>query len=77
MTPKLELATTTWDDAEYAAIEEVIASGRFTMGPKVKEFEVKFAAYFGSKYAVMVNSGSSANLLMIASLFLPPILTAD
>ncbi len=40
-----------------------------TMGPQVFEFERQFAAYTGSKYAVMVNSGSSANLLMVAALF--------
>lgn len=62
------LATATWDDAEYQAIQDVIASGMFTMGAKVQEFEKQFAAYTGSKYCVMVNSGSSANLLMIAAL---------
>ena len=36
---------------------------------KVKRFEEQFSNYVGSKYSVMVNSGSSANLLMIASLF--------
>jgi CDP-6-deoxy-D-xylo-4-hexulose-3-dehydrase len=41
----------------------------FTMGPKVAQFECDFAKYIGSKYAVMVNSGSSANLLMVAALF--------
>lgn len=61
------LATSTWDDAEYSALQEVIAGGRFTMGEKVKEFEAAFAAHFGSKYAVMVNSGSSANLIAIAA----------
>lgn len=62
------LATATWDDAEYQAIQDVIASGMFTMGAKVQEFEKQFAAYTGSKYCVMLNSGSSANLLMIAAL---------
>lgn len=38
------------------------------MGSEVNTFEQQFAAYFGSKYAVMVNSGSSANLLMTAAL---------
>ena len=38
------------------------------MGTEVAHFEQRFADYFGSKYAVMVNSGSSANLLMIAAL---------
>jgi CDP-6-deoxy-D-xylo-4-hexulose-3-dehydrase len=39
------------------------------MGKHVKEFECRFANYFGRKYAVMVNSGSSANLIATASLF--------
>jgi CDP-4-dehydro-6-deoxyglucose reductase, E1 len=64
-----ELAADTWGPEEKAAIEEVIASGRLTMGPKVAEYEAEFAKYFGSKYAVMVNSGSSANLVGVASLF--------
>ena len=63
------LATATWDGAEYQALQDVIASGMFTMGPKVAQFERDFASYIGSKYAVMVNSGSSANLLMVAALF--------
>jgi CDP-6-deoxy-D-xylo-4-hexulose-3-dehydrase len=41
----------------------------FTMGPKVFEFERQFASYLGAKHCVMVNSGSSANLLMVAALF--------
>lgn len=63
-----ELAADSWDDEERAAIESVIASGRLTMGPKVAEFEQAFADYFGRQYAVMVNSGSSANLVGIAAL---------
>lgn len=39
------------------------------MGRHVAEFEEAFAAYFGRKYAVMVNSGSSANLVAVAALF--------
>lgn len=61
------LATSTWDEREYAALTEVIESGRFTMGPAVARFEREFADAFGSKHAVMVNSGSSANLLVIAA----------
>jgi CDP-6-deoxy-D-xylo-4-hexulose-3-dehydrase len=64
-----ELAADTWGPEEKSAIEDVVASGRLTMGPKVAEYEAAFAAYFGSKYAVMVNSGSSANLVGVASLF--------
>lgn len=53
---------------EHRAMARVIASGQFTMGPEVKAFEKQFAEYVGSKHAVMVNSGSSANLLMVAAL---------
>ncbi|WP_428514860.1 DegT/DnrJ/EryC1/StrS family aminotransferase [Roseovarius sp.] len=62
------LATTSWDEKEYAAIDRVVKSGMFSMGPEVKAFEEQFAAAMGSAHAVMVNSGSSANLLMVAAL---------
>ncbi len=66
------LATSSWDDAEHDAMQRVIASGRFTMGPLVAQFERDFAAQFGSAHAVMVNSGSSANLVAIAAAVLDP-----
>jgi len=66
------LANTTWDDAEYAALQEVIGSDRFTMGARVRAFEEAFAKKFGKKYAVMSNSGSSANLLGITAAFHHP-----
>ena len=64
----LDLAASSWDDDEIASINEVIESDRYTMGPKVAAFEEAFAGYFGKKYAVMVNSGSSANLVAVDSL---------
>ncbi|MEJ1230371.1 MAG: DegT/DnrJ/EryC1/StrS family aminotransferase [Galbitalea sp.] len=70
--PFLPLATSTWDDNELAALDRVIKSGRFTMGPAVREFETEFAAHFGSRYAVMVNSGSSANLIAVAAAVIDP-----
>ena len=63
------LASVTWDAAERAAMQRVINSGLFTMGECVQEFEKVFAEFAGSKYCVMVNSGSSANLLAVAALF--------
>lgn len=66
---KYQLANTTWDNAEYTAMQEVIASGNFTMGEKVLQFEKEFAQHMKTNFAVMVNSGSSANLLAIAALF--------
>jgi CDP-6-deoxy-D-xylo-4-hexulose-3-dehydrase len=69
MSFKYPLATTSWGQEEIEAMKRVIASGQFTMGSQVEAFEKLFASYVGSKYCVMVNSGSSANLLMIAALF--------
>ncbi len=69
MSYKYPLATATWGKEEIEAMQSVIASGMFTMGAKVDAFEKAFASYVGSKYCVMVNSGSSANLLMVAALF--------
>ncbi|MBV8512195.1 MAG: DegT/DnrJ/EryC1/StrS family aminotransferase, partial [Xanthobacteraceae bacterium] len=64
-----DLAANTWGPEETEAIQRVLASGRLTIGPNVAAFEEAFAAYHGRKYAVMVNSGSSANLLSVAALF--------
>ena len=64
-----KLASNTWDSAELEAVQQVIDSGKFSMGDRVAEYERDFASYCGSKHCVMVSSGSSANLLMIASLF--------
>ena len=64
------LAADTWDEKEYEAINRVIESNRFTIGPEVEMFEKEFAEYFGSKYSIMVNSGSSANLIAISALIL-------
>ncbi|MBI4823523.1 MAG: DegT/DnrJ/EryC1/StrS family aminotransferase [Nitrospirae bacterium] len=66
---RYELTSSTCGDEEKHAMAEVMQGGMFTMGKNVKEFEERFAEYFGMKYAVMVNSGSSANLIAIASLF--------
>jgi CDP-6-deoxy-D-xylo-4-hexulose-3-dehydrase len=64
---KHPLAVQTWDAAEVDAAIAVLQSGRTTMGDTVQGFEAEFARTIGTKYAVMVNSGSSANLLMVAA----------
>jgi CDP-6-deoxy-D-xylo-4-hexulose-3-dehydrase len=63
-----DLASTTWGDEELAAIQRVCQSERYTMGEEVRRFEEAFAATFGLPHAVMVNSGSSANLVAVAAL---------
>lgn len=55
-----------FDEREIIATVDVLLTGRLTMADQVRKFEEKFAKYIGSKYAVMVNSGSSANLLALA-----------
>lgn len=62
------LAHDSWDIHERRALERVMNNGRYTMGPEVAKFEEKFAEWAGSKYAIMVNSGSSANLMMLTAL---------
>jgi len=69
MKNKYPLTSDTWGSEELAAIKDIMESNQYTMGKEVKKFEIDFAEYFKTKYAVMVNSGSSANLLAVASLF--------
>lgn len=66
---KYPLASSTWDQNEIKAIQNVIDKDMYTMGDGVARFEADFARFTGSRYSVMVNSGSSANLLAIAALF--------
>ena len=64
-----KLAASSWGQEELNAIQRVINSEQFSMGSEVAAFEKEFAAWHNLKYGVMVNSGSSANLISIASYF--------
>lgn len=58
-----------WDQSEISAAIETMLSGRWlTAGENVDKFERRFSKYFGFKDSLMVNSGSSANLVMLAAL---------
>ena len=50
---------------------QILLSKKITMSDLTKKFEYEFAKYIGSKYALMVNSGSSANLLSTFALINP------
>ena len=63
-----ELASPTWNDDEIDVAISVLRSGELSMGVQVSNFEREFAEYIGTKYAVMFNSGSSANLGMVAAM---------
>ena len=65
---KYPLAFSTWGKEETDAIQRVVDTDMYTMGRHVKQFEGEFAQHFKSPHAVMVNSGSSANLLMLSLL---------
>ena len=51
-----------------AGLREVITSGQLTLGKYAKEFEAEFARYVGTKYAVAVNSGTSALEIILRTL---------
>ena len=69
--PKLRLHEPTFSTDEIFAALDVLLTTHVTMGEKVKGFERDYAAYFGYKNGVFVNSGSSANLLALATLVNP------
>ena len=64
----LPLQVTPFGAEEVSAVMDVLLSTWVTMGKEVKAFEAEWAAWCGTKYAVMVNSGSSANLVALAAL---------
>tara|TARA_R100000005_G_scaffold96476_2_gene83700 strand:- start:2050 stop:3339 length:1290 start_codon:yes stop_codon:yes gene_type:complete len=58
-----------WDDLEARELIYSIMKGKWlSSGEKVNKFEHEFSQKFGFKHSVMVNSGSSANLVMFAAL---------
>ena len=55
-------------EADLKALVDFIGSGKqFTQGPRIREFEQAYAKWMGTQYCVMVNSGSSANLLLVGA----------
>ena len=59
------------DIEEENAVLEVIKNKKTIMGDKVKQFEKEVSTLFGKKLGIMVNSGSSANLLAFEVLDIP------
>lgn len=58
-----------WDEDEIMAAIKTFITGKWVVaGENVHKFENEFAKFFGVKYAQMVNSGSSANLVLISAL---------
>tara|TARA_Y100000768_G_scaffold264094_1_gene201512 strand:+ start:861 stop:2087 length:1227 start_codon:yes stop_codon:yes gene_type:complete len=65
---KFSLSSDSYGVEEYKALKKQFKSKKYTMGQSVSSFEKKLAKWLDVKNAIMVNSGSSANLLLITSL---------
>jgi CDP-6-deoxy-D-xylo-4-hexulose-3-dehydrase len=57
-----------YDDKEFVAGVDSLLKEWLILGEKGREFELKFAPLLGKKDGIVVNSGSSANLLMVSLL---------
>ena len=71
---KVYYAEAVYNNKEINAVTKVLKTQRLSLmdGKNVKIFESKISRLFGKKFGLMVNSGSSANLLALASLNLKP-----
>ena len=68
---RVPLASSGLRESDIELINQVLRSGNLTMGSEVKKFEKLMCGYLKVKNFVMVNSGSSANLLMFEALLRP------
>lgn len=68
---RVNYAGRVFDEREMANATQAVLEFWLTSGKWTKEFENKLATYLGVKYALMVNSGSSANLLAFFALTSP------
>ena len=69
--PMVRLHEPTFGSEEIWEALDSLLTTQVTMGPKVRRFEKEFSERYGFGYAMMVNSGSSANLLAFAALCNP------
>jgi len=66
--PEVRVSGKVYDDDEILGLVEAAVHFNITEGHIVAEFEAEFANFVDAKYARMVNSGSSANLLALSAL---------
>lgn len=68
---RISYASAVHGDLEKQRVIKVLDEHRTIMGREIKEFETRTAKAFGFKFGIMVNSGSSANLVALELLNLP------
>ena len=68
---KYPLSPNSFSNEDILKGANVLFSKNITMGSVTKRFEKEFAKFMGCNYALMVNSGSSANLLSMFALINP------
>lgn len=68
----IKVAEPSVGEREIEAVAEVLRSGRYVQGPKVKEFEERFAEYVGTEHAIATNSGTAALHIALASTGIGP-----
>ncbi|RKY12512.1 MAG: DegT/DnrJ/EryC1/StrS family aminotransferase [Planctomycetota bacterium] len=65
------LVDSSYDNQEILSCIGTLLGGQLTMGHQVAKFEAAFSEFIGLPYSVMVNSGSSANLLVFSAITNP------
>ena len=65
---KYKLLDGGFSNKDISVAKKVLLSRQITMASETRKFEIEFAKKLGVKYALMVNSGSSANLLSMSVL---------
>ncbi len=69
---RVPYALSVYDDKEIDAVTTALKERKSILGDKTREFEARVAGLFGKKHGIMVNSGSSANMLAVELLNLQP-----
>ncbi len=69
---RVPYALSVYDENEINAVVKVLKEHRTNAGKETSKFEERIAKLFGKNYGIMVNSGSSANLLAVELSDLPP-----
>lgn len=59
-------------EAYFKDLRQLVASGEFTLGPFVEQFEQKFARYIGVKHAIGTNTGTDALILALKTVGVKP-----